>query len=147
MLVVLKHGSHLIERGVFLAEAALCSWPPYFLQNPLSCFASTIHIVLSVFVRFFEKQNADCEAKHNNARAHQIRKEVRESLENGTSENGKYLKRVRKQASESSANDGSVERLEIGRVLGKKKKKKRKKVPGPHKKLAYPRHHTKGMME
>jgi hypothetical protein len=74
MIVIFEHGCQLVKGRILVAKRCFCTSPPEFAQDPLPRFASTIPVVLSVFMGLLQEQNSDCEPKKNNHGAEKIRK-------------------------------------------------------------------------
>jgi hypothetical protein len=133
--VVFKHRPHLVKGCILVAERCVGISPPNFAQDPLPRFASTIPVVLAVFVRFLQKQNANREPEQDHGRAEEIGKQVRVGFENGLFENCRPRSgRASENTAKETADNGPA-------------KKRSAAYQTPCSGGTYPRHQIKGMME
>ena len=135
MVVIFEHGSQLVNGGILVVEGCICISSPKFAQDPLPRFASTIPVILSVLMRFFQKQDTNHKPKQDHGSAEQVRKKVRVRLKDGTLENmGPLFGRSSENTAKESADDGPTKWRSVAYKT---------KVSGE----THPRHQTKGIME
>lgn len=111
-----KHAAHLVHRAILVAQGCVCVSSPHFTQQPLTSLAAAISVVLAVFVRFLEKQDADGESKNDDCGTDQIREQVGIRVENGALEpGGEGYGGARENAAKRRADDGATkQRSELG---------------------------------
>lgn len=71
--MALQHASKFVQRLILVAQLHVIPAAPYFVQYPLSDFATPVLFKFQILVCLFQKEKSDDEAENNNCCAHYIR--------------------------------------------------------------------------